>query len=290
MLDVDPSAGPEPAPASEFSQWLEAHSVGPRELWQSREILLNLVRRDLKIRHCGSFFGMLWSLATPILTVGLYTFIFTVILPTSPAKDTGHIPFAVYFFVGLATWNLFATSAVACSGSIVTSAYVLRKVYFRREVLPLSVVLSAGVTFLFEMSVALVATLIFVGVPGWQIVFFPIIALVTLVFAYGVGLILATLTVFFRDVEHFIGILIQLWFWGTPIIYTLALVAHRPNFVYLLKANPMTGIVVSMRNIVLLHSQPDWALLGYDFAFALIALALGELYFTRQQRLFSEMV
>lgn len=114
----------------------------------------------------------------------------------------------------------------------------------------------------------------------------PIIALL----AYGLGLILATLTVFFRDVEHFIGILFQLWFWGTPIIYTLALVAHRPTFVHILNANPMTGIVVSMRNIVLLHSQPDWALLGYDFAFALVAVVLGQWYFSRQQRLFPEMV
>jgi lipopolysaccharide transport system permease protein len=291
ILDDLPGAARTGASAGSYlSSRRAGFLVGINELWQSREILLNLVRRDLKIRHRGSFFGMLWSLATPILTVGLYTFIFTVILPTSPAKDTGHIPFAVYFFVGLATWNFFATSLLTCSATIVDSGYVLRKVYFRREVLPLSCVLSAGVTFLFETAVALLATLIFVGVPGWQIVFYPVIAAVIALLAYGLGLILATLTVFFRDVEHFIGILIQLWFWGTPIIYTLALVAHRPTYVDILKANPMTGVVVSMRNIFLLHTQPDWSLLGYDLAFALVGIVVGQLYFTREQRLFSEMI
>jgi ABC-2 type transport system permease protein len=261
-----------------------------RELWKSRDLLINLVRRNLKTRHRGSFFGMLWSLATPILTVGLYTFIFTVILPTSPAKDTGNVPFAVYFFVGLATWNFFATSVTSSAGSIVGSGYLLGKVYFRREVMPLSCVLSAGVTFLFEMGVALVATFIFVGLPDWQIVFLPVIAIAIALLAYGLGLIFATLTVFFRDIEHFIGILFQLWFWGTPIIYTLALVANRPTFIDLLKANPMTGIVVSMRNIVLLDRQPDWTLLGYDFAVGLIAVVLGSWYFDRRQKLFPEMV
>jgi ABC-type polysaccharide/polyol phosphate export permease len=232
----------------------------------------------------------LWSLATPILTVCLYTFIFTEILPTSPAKDTGNIPFAVYFFVGLATWNFFASSVTLSAGSIVGSGFLLGKVYFRREVLPLACVLSSGVTFLFEMGVALAATLIFVGLPGWEIVFLPIIAIAIAILAYGLGLIFATLTVFFRDIEHFIGILFQLWFWGTPIIYTLALVAKRPTLVDLLKVNPMTGIVVSMRNIVLLHSQPDWSLLGYDFAVGLLAVALGQWYFVSRQRLFPEMV
>lgn len=264
--------------------------TGLREFWQSRDIVVNLVRRDLKVRHRGSFLGMLWSLTTPLLTVGLYTFIFTVILPTSPAKDAGNIPFAIYFFVGLVTWNLFATSLATAAGSIVGSGYLLRKVYFRREILPMASVLSALVTFGFEMCVALVATFGFVGLPGWQAIFLPIVVVVVVLVAYGMGLLLSALTVFFRDIEHFLGIFIQLWFWGTPIIYTLSLVSHRPSFVRILQLNPMTGPVVSMRNILLMHAMPDWKLLAYDLVVGLILIVFGQIYFRRTQRLFSEMV
>lgn len=263
---------------------------GFRELWSGRDILINLVRRDLKVRHRGSFLGMLWSLATPLLTVGLYTFIFTVISPTSPAKDSGHIPFAVYFFVGLTVWNLYAASLANATGSIVGSSYLLRKVYFRREILPLASVISSLVTFGFEVCVALLATLIFVGFPGWQIVFMPIVLIVVLVVGYGFGLLLSAATVFFRDIEHFLGIFIQLWFWSTPVIYSLNLLANRPNFLRLIKLNPMTGPVVSMRNILLLHHQPDWKLLGYDLVVGLVVVVLAQLFFRRTQRLFSEMV
>lgn len=251
---------------------------------------MNLVRRDLKVRHRGTFLGMLWSLATPLLTVGLYSFIFRFILNSSPAQEARNVPFAIYFFAGLSLWNLLNNSLGSAAGSVIGSGYLLRKVYFPRAILPLTSVLSAAVTFLFEGAVLVVAIVLFVGLPGLQVLWVPMIVVLVALLAYGVGLFLAALTVFFRDVQHFIGIALQLWFWGTPIIYSLSFVAHKPSFVRLLQLNPMTGPVVSFRNVLLLDTQPDWKLLGYTLVVSIVMLLVGGTYYARTQRLFAEIV
>lgn len=257
---------------------------------RSRELIGNLVRRDLTVRHRGSLFGMLWSLTTPILQVALYTFIFTVILPVSPIREGVEVPFAVYFFTGLVMWNLFANSIGAATGSIIGAGYLLRKVYFPRAILPLVNVLSSLVTFCFEAVILLAAVLLFVQQLHPTVLFVPLIVLVVAVLAYGLALLTAAVTVHFRDVEHFMGILLQLGFWGTPIIYSLQFVADKPLFVNLLQLNPMTGPVVSLRLVLIDGVAPDWALLAYSAAFGAVALVVGLAVFQRLQPKFSELV
>jgi lipopolysaccharide transport system permease protein len=260
------------------------------ELLGARELVLNLVRRDLKVRHRGTFLGMLWSLTTPVLLVALYACIFTFILRASPAQDVRKVPFAVYFFVGLALWNLFSNSISAATASVVGAGYILRKVYFPRAILPLTSVLSSLVTFAFEVSVALVAAVVAVGPPGPQFLWVPAIVLVAVVMAYGLSLLLSAITVFLRDVSHFDAILLQVLFWATPVIYSLQYVGDRPGLVRLLRLNPMTGVVVSFRNVVLMDRPPELPLLAYDLAFAVASLVVGAWVFRRYQRLFSEIV
>ena len=269
---------------------------GIDELLRSRELTANLVRRDLKVRHRGTFLGMLWSLTTPLLLVALYYFVFTYIfkvrtVPDAVRPDGSLVPFAVYFFGGLTIWNLFASAVGASTGSVIGSGYLLNKVYFPRSVLPLSTVLSAVVTFAFELAVLAVATLVFVGLPTFQILWLPVIVLIAVVLAFGLALLLSAVTVFLRDMAHFIGVFLQLWFWGTPIIYSMTFVENNsPGLVRVLELNPMTGIVVSFRNVVMLNRPPDYKLLAYDAVVAVIALVIGALAFNRWQKLFSEIV
>ncbi len=256
----------------------------------ARELLRNLVRRDIKVQHRGTVLGAVWSLITPLTTVAIYTFIFTVILPASPVRDAGNVPFAIYLFVGLVIWNLMQSGAVGGTASVVSAGYLLSKVYFRREILPLTSVLSGFVTFLWEFGVALLAVLIFVGVPDWHVVYLPLIMLVAMLIAFGIGLLLSTAAVFFRDVQHFIGIFMQLWFWGTPIIYSLNVLEDRPAILNVIQLNPMTGVVVSMRNVLLMDAAPDWKLLGYAAAVGLVLVVTGFAVFRRNERLFAEMI
>lgn len=266
-----------------------------RELVQARELTVSLVRRELKARHRGTFFGMLWSLTNPLLLVGLYYVIFKFILKTHPVDDLPRpdnniVPFAVYFFSGLTIWNLFSNSAGAAPGSIVGSGYLLRKVYFPRAILPLSTVLSSLVTFGFELAVLLVIVLVAVGPPSAHILWVPAIVALVTVLSYGFSLFLSAATVFFRDVAHFIGVLMQLWFWATPIVYSLSFVSDKPGLVRILEANPLTGIVISFRNVVVLNRPPDFELLAYNTLFALAALLVGAYVFRRWQGLFAEIV
>lgn len=266
-----------------------------RERIQARELTANLVQRDLKVRHRGTFLGMLWSLVNPLLVVALFYLIFRFVLRQQPARDLprpdGHdVPFAVYFFCGLTLWNLFSNSASNGTGSVVGSGYLLRKVYFPRQILPLSTVLSALVAFGFELAVLLVVVVAFVGLPDLHLLWLPAIVGVVALLSYGAALLLSALTVFLRDVAHFIGLLLQVGFWGTPILYSLQYVGDHDGVVRLLKLNPMTGAVVSFRNVVLLNHAPDLPLLAYSLGFALALLALGSFVFRRWERLFPEIV
>jgi lipopolysaccharide transport system permease protein len=265
------------------------------ELWRARELTGNLVRRDLKVRHRGTFLGLLWSLATPMLIVGLYWFIFTFIFKQSPAKDVarpdGQKPiFAIYFFAGLTMWNFFSSAVGASTGSVTGAGYLLNKVYFPKAILPLSTVLSSLVTFAFEFLVLLAAATVTLGVPSVHLLWAPVILGIAVLLAFGFALLLSAVTVFLRDVAHFVGVFMQLWFWGTPVIYSLQFVADRPGLVRLLELNPVTGIVVSFRNIVVLGHAPAFRLLAYDAAFAVLMLGVGAAAFGRWQRVFSEVV
>ena len=274
---------------------VEGVLAGVRDVYRSRELMGNLVRRDLKVRHRGTFLGMLWSLTTPMLIVGLYYFVFTYILRALPVSDVARpdgndVPFAIYFFCGLALWNLFSTAVGSSTGSITGSSYLLNKVYFPRAILPLSSVGSALVTFGFEAAILLVAVVAVVGPPSPHLLWAPFIVAVMAAFSVGLSLLLATVTVFLRDTAHFVAVFMQLWFWGTPIIYSLRFVSERPGLVRLLELNPLTGTVVSFRNVVVLNRPPELGLLGYSAAFAVVTLVIGASVFQRWQRVFSEIV
>jgi ABC-type polysaccharide/polyol phosphate export permease len=238
---------------------------------------------------------MLWSLTTPLLVVCLYYVVFKYILRVAPAADVARpdgraVSFAVYFFCGLTLWNLFSNSLLTGSGSVTGSGYLLRKVYFPRAILPLSSVLAALVTFAFELAVLLTVTLLVVGPPSLHLLWVPVIVLEVALMAYGFALLLSAVTVFLRDVAHFIGVFMQIWFWGTPVIYSLQFVGDHPGVVRLLKLNPMTGPVVAFRNVVVLNHAPGLRLLAYSGAVALVMVIVGAWVFQRWQRLFSEIV
>lgn len=287
--------GPRPAARAPALGLVEGVLAGVRDVYRSRELLANLVRRDLKVRHRGTFLGMLWSLTTPLLIVGLYYFVFTYILRALPVSDAPRpdgngVPFAIYFFCGLALWNLFSTSVGSSTGSITGSSYLLNKVYFPRAILPLSAVGSALVTFGFEAAILLVALVAVVGPPSPHLLWAPVIVLVMAAFSVGLSLLLSTVTVFLRDTAHFVSVFMQLWFWGTPIIYSLRFVSERPGLVRLLELNPLTGTIVSFRNVVVLNRPPEFGLLAYSAVAAIVTMVIGAMVFQRWQRVFSEIV
>jgi ABC-type polysaccharide/polyol phosphate export permease len=267
------------------------------ELWESRELLANLVGKELKVRYKSSALGFLWSLVTPLLMTGVFTVVFAVFLRI----PLGEGNFATFFLGGFLVWQFFANSVNASVGAIVGNAPLVKKVYFPREVLPLSLVLSQGVHFL----LALVATApLFIYYRGFHPELIPAIALGLLLlgaFTAGVSMLFAAANVTFRDLQELIQVLFLAWFYSTPVIYPLFYLQDGTArmFLPLIRANPMTWYVelfhrllygVPSNTVNLPPGLPDLQAWVVCAAWAVVALAAGSWLFQRRAVTFAKEV
>jgi ABC-2 type transport system permease protein len=247
-----------------------------------RELLANLVRKDLKVRYKNSVLGFLWSLVNPAVTIAVFSIIFSVVLPNS-------IPdFALFLMSGVLVFNMFQNGTSAAVGAVVGNAPLVKKVWFPREVLPLASVGSTFVDFLLQSSVLVVAFAIVQWHIGWA--YLPLIPLaiaVALLFTTAMAIWLAAVNVKFRDVQHFLAIALMVWFWGTPIIYGYEQIAHRLarfHLSWLPLVNPMCIVVMSFQralyNRTVVHTGktttallPDRGFLWYAGVLLIVAAA-----------------
>ena len=211
------------------------------DLWNSRELLRNLVSKELKVRYKHSALGFLWSLVTPLLM----TAVFTVVFATFLRIPLGDGNFASFFLSGYLVWQFFANSINASVGAIVSNGALIQKVYFPREVIPLSLVLSQGVHLLLAL---LATTPLFLALRGFHPELLPVVfaglVLLTL-FTAGVAMVFAAANVGFRDLQELTQVLFLAWFYATPVIYPLFLVegGAAQMFRPFVLANPMTSFV-----------------------------------------------
>ena len=212
-------------------------------LWRYRELLGNLVRKELKVKYKNSALGFLWSLLNPILYLVVFWLVFDVLLGSS-------IPdFPIFLLVGLLPWNLFATSLGQASGSIVGNAGLVNKVYFPREILPVAAIGAAFVHFLLQAVVLVGALAVFRYAPAWEYLPVVVLALVVLlVLAAALGIALAAVNVHLRDTEHLLELVLLAWFWVTPIVYQYRILTDRlGEKSALLLLNPMNAIVLAFQ-------------------------------------------
>ncbi len=218
------------------------------ELVESRELLVNLTLRELRGKYKRSVLGWTWSLLNPLATMAIFTIVFGYFLKVDvpPGKPSGLDVFALYLLCGLLPWNFLSNGMSGSMGSLLGNSNLIKKVYFPREILVVANVASWVVSFLIELAVLAVALLVFGNfVVPWLV---PVLALVVIqtAFVVGLGLMFSVLNVYFRDVQHFMGILLQLWFYGTPIVYPLSVVPEKVRFAYSL--NPMVQFVEAYRD------------------------------------------
>jgi ABC-2 type transport system permease protein len=267
------------------------------------ELLAELVRKDLRVKYKNSALGFIWSLANPLLYLAVFTLVFSVFLLNG-------VPyFAVFFMAGLLVWNFFNTAVMGATGVVVGNANLVRKVRFPRVVLPLSSVGFAAVHFVLQMLVFFAFLLaLYRHSFGPQLVLLPPALAVALAFTVGLALLVSSLNVRFRDVEHLLEVILLAWFWLTPIVYPVAAVrrelsSHGLFWVYM--ANPMTAVITAMqraiyRDPVTFDSNGAHQVLaagGYGFylrwlgvaaAISLVTLGLGLFTFRRLQDDFAE--
>jgi lipopolysaccharide transport system permease protein len=263
------------------------------ELIRYRELVKNLVLRDLKARYKNSVLGFLWSLLNPLLTMLVFTVVFTYMMPNNRIPN-----YPVFLMCALLPWNLTQAALMGCVNSIVGNAPLVKKVYFPREVLPLSAVLSNFVNFLLAL-VVLFAMLFLLRIPltRWA-VWLPFIMVIQLILTLGLGLLLATANVFYRDTAVIMGVILQAWFFLTPVFYAIDILPtqrsvagfnlniHRLTYIL----NPMASIVSSYRVVLYHGAPPALNFMLRTFATSVAILVLGYLIFSRYSGIFGEEV
>ncbi|SFK07154.1 ABC transporter permease [Cellulomonas sp. KH9] len=219
------------------------------DIWRYRELLGNLVRKELKVKYKDSVLGFFWTLVRPLLQLLVYSVAIGIFLGSGKV-----IPqFGVYLFTGLLAWSLFTDIIGGSTGSIVGNAGLVKKVYLPRELFPLSVVGASAVNFVLQLVVLIGAYVVTRSWPqAGDLLLVPLALMVLLVFATALGLVLAAANVYLRDVQYLVEVGLLLWFWMTPIVYDWTKVrdnlsgAHEWLF-HLYMANPMTNVVLAFQ-------------------------------------------
>ncbi len=272
---------------------------------QRRELLVGMVRNELKIKYKNSVLGFAWSLLNPLLYLVVFYIAFTIILGSAiPA-------FPIWLLSGLLVWNLFSTGLGAATGSVVANSGLVKKVSFPREILPLAAVGSMLVHFFLQSMVLFVVLAIVRWDLAWAYVpLIPLALAVLLLLTSALGILLSAINVYLRDTSHFLELALLAWFWVTPIVYQFQLVGLREGWSkWPWYANPVTPIVLIFQRAIyarldnvhtvsgirtvtpLLPHWPYWAFLaylGYSLAFALLTLTIAVRVFGRSEANFAE--
>ena len=245
---------------------------GLRAVLSHRELIRNLVLKDLKLKYRGSVLGFLWSIVNPLATVGVYTFAFNYVL------NVPQPGFPFFLLVGLLAWTFFGNSAIMSTGAIVDNGSLIKAVRFPRLILPLATVLFNLAQYLLTIIVLLPLMLLVYRRPAsLSLLLFPVFLLFQVALTVGVALILAAATAFFRDVRHFLELALSLLFWTTPIIYTFNQVPERLRPVLLW--SPMTPFAVAYQHLFFYGDWPDAATWIGAAAYGIGVLLIGVHWF-----------
>ena len=252
-----------------------------RDVWSFRGMIWSSVKREFQSRWTGTQFGPFWLVAQPLATIVIFTVIFANIMrPGMPAHDS-KFAYSIYLCSGLLTYGLFAEMLGRSVNIFVESANLLKKINFPKLCLPIIVLVSSLLNFAIIMSLFLLFLLIISAFPGWIILSVLPVLGIQLMLAMGLGMLLATINVFYRDVQQLVQVVLQFWFWLTPIVYvapTLPPTAQR-----ILDLNPLWPLIQAYQGIFLEHQMPDWAGLIYPLLLALFFLVLGIFAFYKLQ-------
>lgn len=264
-----------------------------RDIFRYRELLVNLVRKDLKVRYKSSVLGFLWSLLNPAMLLVVYWFVFSVLL------GSGIPRFPIYLLSGLLVWNLFNVGLISATGSVVASSGIVNKVWFPREVLPLSAIGAALVHFFLQGIVMIFTLLAFRHPVEWAYLpLLPFALLALLLFCAALSILLSAINVYLRDMQHLVELALLPWFFSSPIVYSYDLIAEKlGRFSGLYLLNPVTPVVLVFQRAIygdyseIVHQFPYWWYarnLAFVIVGSLLLLAFSLSVFRRLEGNFTE--
>ena len=271
------------------SGWVPVNLI---EIWQHRELAMMLAWREILVRYKQSVLGAAWAIVQPLATMVVFTILFSLLLGRGNLPTTDGVPYTVSTYCALLPWQLFAQSVTRASMSIVSNLGLISKVYFPRLIIPLAPVLAALVDFGIAFLV-LIGMMFWYGiVPGPAVVLLPAFVLLAVAAALGAALLLAAVNTIYRDVQHIVPFLVQLFMYVTPVLYAAeSVLKNQPDWVRLAYfLNPMTGVVEGFRWALLGAAAPRPLVLAGS-VLAVFALLVGSMYyFKRIERQFADVI
>lgn len=251
-----------------------------KELYNYRELLKTNIKKEIRGKYKGSWLGVLWTFLNPLLMLAVYAIVFPYILRVEVENYT------IFMIVALIPWNFFTTAIQSGTGCVVANGNILKKVYFPREIIPISITTSQLVNFLITCIIMFIFIL-FSGVGfSFHLLLFPLLVLIQYIITLAFTFILSALTVFVRDIDHFVSVFLTLGFYGTPIVYQASMLPQK--FQWILKLNPMAQLVESYRSILYYHQMPDFSMLGIWAVASIILLIIGYSCFKKLEKSFVE--
>ncbi len=252
-----------------------------KELYAYRQMIFSLVRKDLRGRYKGSVLGFLWTFINPLLQLIVYTVVFSFILRTNIER------YYLYLFVGLIPWIFFSSSITVGAASVVAQKDLIKKIYFPRMVIPISYVTSCFVNMLLCFIVIFGVVLISgTGFNFIALLTLPVIMIVEYILALGMAMLTSAVTVYFRDLEHILGIISMAWMYMTPIMYEKSIVPER--LLPIFNLNPMTPVIECYRSVLYYKQIPDLTTLLWAAVLGIFFLIFGGIVFNKLQRHFVE--
>lgn len=252
-----------------------------KEIYNYREMISSLVKRDLRGRYKGSVLGFLWTFINPLLQLAVYTMVFSVIMRSNIEQ------FYIFLFVALVPWMFFSASITSGAGSILSQKGMVGKIYFPREVLPIANVTSAFVNMLLTFIVIFAVLIISgFGINLKAIMYLPIIFAIEYIMALGMALIASSVTVYFRDLEYILGIITMAWQFLSPVMYSIDMVPKEILPIFYI--NPMTNVIIAYRDILYYKTAPDISTLLGALIFGIVVFAIGMMVFAKLKKGFAE--
>lgn len=248
-------------------------------IFRYRSFIIDSIYRDFQSRYQSSFLGALWIILQPVAMISVYTLIFSSLMRTRIPDMNISFAYSVYLCSGVLTWGLFTETLNGLMNVFLNNANILKKLNFPRICLPIIVSISSLINFLIIFSIFVLFMVISKTFPGWIFCAIIPVLLLQIIFTVGLGIILGVMNVFVRDVGQFVAILLQFWFWFTPIVYAASTLPEWARAA--ITFNPMATIVESYQNILLYHHMPNWLALAPVTAVSLVLFAIGWRMFQR---------
>jgi len=251
-----------------------------KELYNYRELLKTNIKKEVRGKYKGSWLGVLWTFLNPLLMLAVYAFVFPYILRVEVENYT------IFMIVALIPWNFFTVAIQSGTGSVVANGNILKKVYFPREIIPISITTSQLVNFLITCLIMFVF-IICSGVGfSAHILFLPLLIIIQYLITLALTFVLSAITVFVRDVDHFVSVALTLGFYATPIVYQASMLPEK--FQWVLKLNPMAQLVEAYRAILYYHQMPNLVSITIWGGLSVILIILGYIIFKHLEKSFVE--